>query len=152
MRVAGRVVLCHSVAVAAHPKRLTAERIRSAFFETGVHIRNSTMAPNTCAGLYLAGFAGFKLVVSVKGSVVPLFVAAETELQPVGYTSPTQQIAIGHSRRLSSLAAPGDIMTTETGKHSILKWKIGGDFLRDRCAWRQVHRMDLASGKPTIVT
>ncbi len=149
MRVAGWVVLCHLVAVAAHLKRLTAERIRSALFETGVNVRNSNMAPNTCVGLCLAGF---KLVVSVKGSVVPLFVAAETELQPVGYTSPTQQIAIGHSRRLSSLAAPGDIMTTETGKHSILKWKIGGDFLRDSGAWRQVHRVDLASGKPTIVT
>lgn len=149
MRVAGRVILCHSVAVAAHPKRLTAERIRSALFETGVHVRNSIMAPNTCVGLCLAGF---KLIVSVKGPVVLLFVAAETELKGVGYTSSTQQIAIGHSIRLSSLAAHGYIMTTETGKHSILKGEIGGDFLRDSGAWRQIHRVDLASGEPPIMT
>jgi len=149
VRVAGWVVLCHYVAVVAYPKRLTAERIRNVLFETGVHVRNSNMAPNTCVGLCLAGF---KLVVSVNGLVVLLFVAAETELQPVGYTSPTQQIAIGHSSRLSSLTAPGDIMTTATGKHSILKGEIGGDFLRDSGAWRQIHRVDLASGEPPIVT
>jgi hypothetical protein len=106
------------------------------------------MTPNTCIGLRLAGF---KLVVSVKGSVVLLYMAAETELQPVGYTSSTQQIAIGYSSRLPSLAAPGDIMTAQTGKHSILKGEIGGDFLRDSSARRQIHRMDLTSGEPPIV-
>ena len=137
------------MAVSSYPKRLTSERIRSALFETGVHVRNSNMAPDTCIGLYLAGF---KLVMSVKSSVVLLYVAAETELQGMGYTSSTQQIAIGHSSRLSSLAAHGDIMTTETGKHSILKGNIGGDFLRDSGAWRQIHRVDLTSGEPPIVT
>ena len=149
MRVAGWVVLFHLVAVTAHLKRLTAERIRSALFETGIHVRNSNMAPNTCVGLCLAGF---KLVVSVKGSVVLLFVAVETELQPVGYRGSAQQIAIGHSSRPSSLAAHGNIMTTETGKHSIIKGEIGGDFLRDSGAWRQIHRVDLANGEPPIMT
>ena len=43
-------------------------------------------------------------------------------------------------------------MTTETGKHSILKGEIGGDFLRNISAWRQIHRVDLAGGEPPIVT
>jgi hypothetical protein len=106
------------------------------------------MAPDTCIGFCLVGF---KLIMSVKSSVVLLFVAAETELQGMGYTSSTQQIAIGLTGRLSSLAAHGNIMTTETGKHSILKGNIGGDFLRDSGAWRQIHRVDFTSGDPPIV-
>ena len=148
MRVTGRMVLRHYVAVTTNPKRLTAERIRSAIFETGIHVRNFNMTPNTCIGLSLAGF---KLVVSVKGSVVLLYVAAETELQPMGYTISTQQIAIGYSSRLPSLAAPGDIMTAQAGKHSILKGNIGRHFLRDIGARRQTHRVGLTSGEPPIV-
>jgi hypothetical protein len=142
------VVLFHCVAVAAYSKRLTAEYIRSIVFETGIYVRNSNMAPDTCVGFWLAGL---KLVVNVKGTVVLLYVTAETKLQRVGHTSPTQQIAIGHSRRLSGHTIPGDIMTTETGKFSILKRNIVGDFLCHSGAWCQIHRVNLASCEPPIM-
>jgi len=101
VRLAGWMVVFHSVAVAAYTKRRTEEPIRSTLLETGVYVRYPVMAPDTCVGFWLAGF---KLVVSVKGSVIFLYVAAETELHWVGHTSTTQQIAIGRSSRLSSLA------------------------------------------------
>jgi hypothetical protein len=149
VRVAGWVVLCNYVAVAAYTKRLTAKRIRSTLFETRVHIRNFNMTPDTGVGLCLAGF---KLVVSVKGSVVLLYVAAETKIQPVGYTISTQQIAIGHRIRPLSPASPGDIMTTETCKLSILKGNIGRHLLRNSYTRRHIHRVGLSRGEPPIVT
>jgi len=107
------------------------------------------MAPGTHVGLC---FARFKLVVGVERPIVLPCVAVETERQGVGYMSSSQEIALWHGRQLSSPAAPGDIMTTETREHSILKGEIGGDSPRDRGAWDQICRMDRASGEPPVVT
>jgi hypothetical protein len=79
------------------------------------------MAPVTRIDLCLAGF---KLVVSVKGLVVLLFVAAKTKRQGVRYRSPTQQIVAGHVSYPPGLTVQSNIMTAQTGKHSILKGEI----------------------------
>jgi hypothetical protein len=106
------------------------------------------MAPDAGIGLW---FTRLKLVVDIKRTIVFPYMAAKTKLQRTGWIRSTQETPLGPNRRLAGSALQSHIVTGGTGKHPILKRKIGGYTLGYHLAQRHTYGVGFTSGAPPIV-
>jgi len=95
MRTTGGVILCDSVAAAAHTGRFSTKRIQCPAFESRSHIRDAEVAPQTRVSLHLVAF---QLIMHIEGGVVLLDVAMKAEHHAAGYPTATQRVGTGRRR------------------------------------------------------
>ena len=140
MRLPGRVVFRHRVAVSAYLGHVVVKGVGGTPLKRSLPGLDAGMAPGAGVGLQSNVV---DLVVDVVGSVVLRFVALEAVGQAMGIHLPAEEMRAAGRRALFAFALFAYGVTTQTGQHALGQREFGSQAMGDGVAWHDVHGMDL---------